>query len=349
MTVDERTWQQVRDLRIQVSGIVDDEVRHLVRAWGRAWDEITSEWEAAIADVLAAGDVVTVAQARRLRRAEQAATAAYEQITSLSDGLVVRVTDAAGLIVDITRLGEAQVIAAQMPAVAGPTARLAVTFDRVNPAALQAIVTRTTQQVTALSMPLAPQATEAMLRALVRAVPQGLSPREAARRMLDGVETEFMMPGSRALTIARTEILDAHREAAYQQHQANSDVLAGWVWTAQLDAHTCVACVAMHGTEHPLSEHGPIGHQNCRCARTPLTRSWADLGFPGIPDRPSVIEPGEEWLTRQPEATQIAVMGPARYAAYQAGTPLADMATVRHTTGWRDSIVPTPARDLVAA
>lgn len=351
MSINEESLRLLTELRVTVEGVVDDETRALVRGWARAWDEIAAEWEAAVAHIqqLAAdGQIITAGDVRRMERARRAAEAAHGQLLQLVDRSGARITNSAGEVVDVTRALDARLTASQLPPAAGTTAELAARFTRVSDDALAAIVERTTQQVTSRAWPLADDATEAMLRSLVQAVPQGLSPRDAARRMVRTVEGRFNGGLARALTIARTEIVDAHRAAAASNQAGNADILTGWVWVTALDERTCPACVAMHGTEHSLEEPGPIGHQNCRCSRAPLTKSWRQLGF-DIDEPPSVIGTGGEWFARQPESVQLQIMGPERLQALRDGTPFDRLVQRRLTPGWRDSLVPTPARDLIAA
>src|SRR3546814_11471968 len=64
------------------------------------------------------------------------------------------------------------------------------------------------------------------------------------------------------------------------------------IWVAQLDRRTCPSCWSQHGSKHALDEPGPLDHQQGRCARLPVTRSWRDLGF-DIDDPPSVVPDAE--------------------------------------------------------
>jgi SPP1 gp7 family putative phage head morphogenesis protein len=242
-----------------------------------------------------------------------------------------------------------RIIASQFPGEAGDQAALGVRFNRVPADQISAIVKRTTQQITKLTWPLTRAATEAMKRELVRGVAMGDNPRESARRLLQRLEGRFNGGLARALNVARTEILDAHRAAAAASQEANSDVLAGWVWTAKLDARTCPSCWAQHGRLHPLAEPGPLDHQSGRCARTPKTRSWRDLGF-DVPEPPDVVPDARQVFASLPRADQLTVMGGARLGALQHGDiTCADLSRLRRTTGWRDSYGVTSLEDLLAA
>lgn len=350
MTINDETLRILTDLQVTLADVVDTETHSLVRAWARAWDQIAAEWEATVAEVLALqadGQIVTAATARRLERARQAVEAAHTQILTLVNNSAARISTAAGEVVDITRLLDSRLTASQYPTTAGGTAQLSPQFARVSNDALAAIVERTTQQVTSRAWPLADDAVEAMLRELTSAVPRGLSPREAARRMVRAVEGRFNGGLSRALTISRTEIADASRAAAAANQAGNADVLAGWVWLAELGSRTCPACVAMHGSLHSLEEPGPEGHQNCRCSRMPQTKSWRELGF-DMNEPASTVTSGADWFAGQPEAVQLQIMGPARLERLNDGVPFSDLVQRRSTPGWRDSFVPVPVADLAA-
>src|SRR5690606_29603745 len=142
-------------------------------------------------------------------------------------------------------------------------------------------------------------AIEAMKRELVRGVVTGDNPRTAAAAMVKRVEGQFNGGLSRALGLARTEIIDAHRHAAQVAQEAHADVLNGWRWHCDLSVRTCPACLAMHGTMHPLSEPGPHDHVNGRCARVPVTKSWAELGF-DIEEPADAFLDAREWFDGLP-------------------------------------------------
>lgn len=346
MTVTDDTLTVADELRINIGATVDPVQRRLIANWARAWDAVAEQWERAvddIAQITAAGGTPTQHQILALDRARNALAATIREIDEIAADLNVRVTPAAQRIVNATARSTAAQIATQWPVEIN-----AARFDLVSPDALRAIVHRTTVQVTAASNELAPHVYQRVVNELIRAVPAGLSPRDAAARMVDGVEGAFHGGLPRALTIARTELLDASRHAAYQQQAANTDVLAGWVWMAHLDSSTCPACLVMHGTQHGLTEPGPQGHPNCRCARTPLTKPWTELGF-DIPEPDTQMPTGPEWFATQPDQVRLAIMGPQRLALLDSGAvPFADLATVRHNRAWRDSIVPTPVSVLAA-
>lgn len=216
-------------------------------------------------------------------------------------------------------------------------------------AATASITARVIGQVTARHYFLQEEATQAMKRALMLGLTGGLNPKDVAQRMIDDVHGVFNGGLHRARVIARTEIIDAYRMSQRVEEQRHKDILAGWQWVAELSERTCASCVAMHGTIHPLDEPGPLDHQQGRCTRTPVTRTWKELGFDGIDEPPGLPQPGdgEKWLAKQPEDVQRHILGNKGYEAWQAGAwPSSQWARRRSTDGWRDSYVPAkpPAR-----
>lgn len=339
-------------MRAAVDALADGVTRRLVAAWVRTWDTVT--WE--LADAI--GELQSLAQdgqwpsRRQVERAERARRGldlvrqALERLAALARTEISR---AAGDAADVAVARMGQIIASQYPAEAGDPAVLAVRFGRVPEDQISAIVQRTTQQIHALTWPLPRLAVEAMKQELVRGVVMGDNPRAAARQLLKRLEGQFNGGLARAMNIARTEILDAHRMAAAASQEANSGVLAGWVWTAKLDSRTCPSCWAQHGQLHPLEEPGPLDHQSGRCARTPKTKSWKDLGF-DVPEPADVMPDARQVFDSLPRADQLAIMGPARLDALDRGDiTWDDLSTRRRTDGWRDSYGVTPVRNLLAA
>lgn len=89
---------------------------------------------------------------------------------------------------------------------------------------------------------------------LVNGLGRGRALRSVAAELEQGIRG---MTASRALTIARTETLRAHREAHFQSYKANAALVRSWIWTAAVanaERPPCAACFAQHGTEHPIDE-----------------------------------------------------------------------------------------------
>lgn len=339
-------------MRAAVDQLADGSTRRLTAAWVRAWDALV--WEVADAvhelqQLARDGRWPSRARVLRSERARRALGLAEQALQRLAVQARREISSAAADAADIAAARTGRIIASQLPGEAGHPASLAVRLGSVPADQLSAIVQRTTEQITALTWPLSSTATEAMRRQLIRGMALGDNPRESARRLLQRLEGEFNGGLARALNIARTETLDAHRAAATASQADSARYLAGWIWTAKLDKRTCPSCWAQHGRLHPLDEPGPLDHQSGRCARTPKAKSWKELGF-SVPEPPDILPDARRTFDALPKADQLAVMGPARLDALQRGDiSWADLSRRRRTDGWRDSYGVTPVRDLLNA
>jgi len=165
-----------------------------------------------------------------------------------------------------------------------------------------------------------PLAMRAQVEDLVmEAMVKGWNPRRWARelRLVTGRGLDW------ALNWSRTLQLYSYREASRWSYINNQQIVRGWMWYAALDSRCCMGCVAMHGTEHPLSE--PLNdHHRGRCAPLPMVIGYEELGLPA--GEPFEMESGEAWFARQPEELQMEMMGPGKFKAWQDGLiKIADM------------------------
>ena len=341
MAITAKTLQLTKRLRADLLKITNQHDRALTKAWVDAWDTVSTDLENAVNELIAnaQGGILSramILRSRRLQYALQVIAAKLEQLTA----------DAGRLITDdlpavVRSAGEAQeaIIASQLPKAELDSL---VGWSKVDPKALEAIVQRTTERITSELWPLSAEADAVMRREIVRGIATGTNPRTTARAIMRGAEGGFNGGLSRALTVARTETLDAHRAAAAESHAANADVLGGWVWLTDLSPRTCPACLGMSGTEHPLSEPGPLGHPNCRCARAPRTKTWAELGI-DIDEPESDLPDAGEWFEQQDERVQRSILGPARYDAWLRGDyPMTAWATRKPNPAWRASYQTSP-------
>ena len=162
---------------------------------------------------------------------------------------------------------------------------------------------------------LGPEASKAVRDALVAGVATGQNPRVIAQQVRQALGGNLV----RALRISRTEVLRSYREASKRSYQANSDVVKGWIWHSALGTRTCPACWAMHGTFHQLDERLD-DHVNGRCSAIPVTKTWEELGFKGIPEARRQIETGADLFEKLPDADKEKILGKAAFQAYKAGT-----------------------------
>lgn len=336
MAVTTTTLRLQRRLQDQIDHITDTQVRDLVSAWADAWDEVAPDLTAALLEQLVAGDRVTRAQLLRSFRLRNALQAIRDQLVVLADQAGVRIVEDLQLVIDTAGAAQASVIDSQLP----PNAAFLVdvdTWSRVDDRQIAAIVRRTTQQITSRRRRIAPEAYQILRRELIRGVASGSNPRATAARIVRRAEQRFNGGLTRALNIARTETLDAHRAASELGQAQHADVLQGWSWLATLDQRTCPSCWSQHGSIHPLDEPGPHDHPQGRCGRLPVLKTWKDLGF-DIEEPPSLLADAGTEFARLSAEDQRSILGPKRYAAWTRGEfPMSDWSVRRTNNGWRDS------------
>jgi SPP1 gp7 family putative phage head morphogenesis protein len=343
MSIDDATLSAIEQLRTQLTAINDAHTRTMTKAWVEAWDTVAADLDGALqqlADEAGEGRITrkAVMRSERLRKALDAIRSSLADLFDQSGQIIIEQLDD---VVTQAGLTQETLIAGQLP----EDERAAVKqWSRVDSRQIGAIVTRSTEQITKLSFPLSDEATATMRRELVRGLAGGKNPRDVAAKMIKRTEGLFNGGLPRALTIARTEMLDAHRTAAALADAENADILEGWIWTASLSARTCPACWGMHGTLFPITQAGPEGHQNCRCVRVPKTKTWAELGFEGLDEPVSLMPDAATVFDGLPAGTQRDILGPRRHDAWKNGDyPIDSWATKRTNDSWRDSWVPSKA------
>lgn len=214
-------------------------------------------------------------------------------------------------------------------------ARIEGTWDRLPAPALDLLIGRASDgsPLGDLLREIAPLAPERVRDTLAYGVASGKNPRGIARE----VQSAATVTRTRALVIARTEIVGAHREATTQTWK-QTGIVERWRWSCAKDTRTCAACWAQDGTVHPVEE--PMGsHPQCRCGRIPVTPSWAELGIAGIVDDRAEIPTGAEVFATLPEADKLAILGRAKLEAYNAGRiTLADLVAHTHSERWGDGV-----------
>jgi len=347
VAVTDETLLIAADTRRRLQRMTDEQVIALTRSWVDAWDSLTPLFNEALLDLLhGAPDRLpraVVARNRRLQSALRQARATLNELTRGANEVIEN--SLADAVLDAVSSHQA-VLQSQLP-----TDQAGVSFNLDAPAteALDAIVTRTTQQIHAASKPLAGWVVQAMRQELVRGIAVGDNPREVARKLMKATEGHFNGGLARATRIARTEMLDAHRRGSQTAAKANTDLLTGWKWQCTLDRRTCPSCLSKHGTLYPVDEFGPIDHQNGRCARIDITKSWAELGFTGIDEPADTFPDARTWYDGLTDDSKLAIMGPTRMQLLNDGQiQWEDLATLRKSDAWRDSYTQTPVRDLQA-
>lgn len=351
MATTDETIRLAGDLRIWIDDQVDEATRDIVEAWAEVWQNLSLDWGLAYQPIInahAAGTKVSRSQILKAERTTKALVATRRAIQELTEYAGVRIMQPVDVIVRRSAETQLALIASQLPE--GDIASdVRASLQRVDQLQLTTIVDRTRNSVTSLVNALPSFARQAINAELIRGIALGINPRAVARDMVSAsqfvsrMNVAFLLPLNRANIIARTELLDAHRGAARLGQAANADVLQGWQWMAKLDRRTCPSCWSMHGTTHSLIEPGPHDHQQGRCARLPVTKSWKELGFDGIDEPEPLMRNAQAEFWRLPESEQALVMGKERLAQLKRGD-LAwdDLSMVTSTPGWRKSYVVRP-------
>lgn len=310
--------------------ISDQQDAQIVQAWAKAWGSVAEELLDTLTVVLADAGRVSAHAVVRYRRLANVLGAMADHLDEATQALGVTITSSLRDVVERAEAGTRELIAAQ-----GLLKDKTLPVRRVPTPALSAIVRRTTEQVTSQLQPLADDTYTVILRELTKGTAAGDNPRETARQMVARAENLHNFGRSRALNIARTEMLDAYRAGAQETEQQYTDVLAGWLWVAHLGPRTCRSCLSMHGRMFDLDVAGPHDHQQGRCSRVSVVREEdGSIDTSWLPD-------AEEHFAQLPEEDQRAILGRAGYAAWKRGEfPISSWAKAQSNPGWRDSVVP---------
>ena len=344
MTITPDLVRLVRASRDRTVALTDQQVVDLTRAWVESWDTLAPEFEDALGRLLTNADgTIPASVLARDQRLTQALTRSRQALDELEDYTGTRVTvDVGDAVLDAvnTRYTSLQ---AQLPPEA-PGALL----GRLDDDALDAIVARTTQQITSATVGLSAAAAAAVRAELVRGITVGSNPNVVARRMLRRTEGAFNGGLVRATRIARTEMLDAHRLADQQTTTANRTIVAARVWTATLDAKTCGSCLAQHGSEWPVDAFGPEDHHAGRCIFIDRTKTWAELGFTGIEETEmDLTGERDDWWANLTDTAQDATLGKTKADMLRNGDiTWDDLSKKVDNPGWRPSYTETPLKDL---
>ena len=180
---------------------------------------------------------------------------------------------------------------------------------------------------------------------LVRQVRSALSEELAAGHTVQqiGRRLRDILGDERAYeAYARTFVQEVNQRAHDRWLKDHRHLLRGVQYRAILDTRTCMVCGPADGQTYWFRpQRGQASyasrpmlprHLRCRCQYVPITKSLRDFGL-RRKDVPSPVarlltgrlpprETYAQWLGRQPPTVQRAVMGTARYAAYQAGVPI---------------------------
>jgi hypothetical protein len=276
-------------------------LNRLIDAYRRAYSRIGGSLDALLLEV---GDgAITAGQVVRMQRYKSLMQQVGEELMGFQAMTVNEAERAAQLGI---QLGQAHARNLMSIAVTD-TVQIAARFNVLPKGAIESVLgfLQPEGQLYKRLRLIAPNAASLVADAITSGIAMGFNPRKTAGIVRDA----FGQGLTDALRQVRTVQLYSYREANRATYIANADVVDGWIWSAHLgDSRTCMSCIAMHGTEHPLSE--PLrDHYNGRCAMIPKV--------PGY-DNP-IKESGQEWFEKQSEAKQKAMMGASKWEAWREG------------------------------
>jgi len=294
-----------RAQRAAVLALDRAEATELIRAYASAWARLKPELTALTAQIEAAGAAASpgwLARQERLRSLEQQITT---EVGAIARRGGVRITTAQRTAVQLAEAHAREAVALAL----GDAPRVGLSWSLLPGDAVRALVGSLApgEPLTALLDALGPDAAQAVRAALTDGLILGEGPAAMARR----ARAAFGGSASKAIQVSRDATIRSYKEGSLASYRQNSDVVRGWVWLASLSPRSCAACIAMHGTEHPLTEtfHD---HSRGRCAAAPLLRR--ELGVDQTP-----IRSGAAWFAEQPADVQERIAGRAKAAAVRSG------------------------------
>ncbi len=348
MALDRATLAAARRLVRAVGDEADDATRDMTRAWLLAWRTLAPTWRQVILAIISARRAGqhptkwTLASNQQVRRALHYTYVTTDDLARRAEAIT---TAAAVRSISFTAEQYPLVMALQLPESLRDEYLVRFT-GAPPPGALGQMIDRTRQTIHAVHRPLSEYAVQAIKQQLILGIASGRHNNASAAAMVRIVRDALDLPLTRAVNIARTEVLDAYRRAGALFDAANSDVLAGWRWHATLDRRTCPSCWSKHGTLYSLDTPGPWDHQQGRCARVPELRSWSELGIGGREPQ-SALPDARAVFAGLSDADKLAVMGPARLALLTSGAVRwEDLSIRRPVDGWRDSFASRTVSDL---
>lgn len=322
-----RIYRQVEEFDQALNARQTAAADQMLAAWTESYRNVRQELDRLVAKVetaRAAGVVTSPAWAYQEKRLKHLLDVAATEVGRYSKdaATATQQTQAAAI-------QQATIHARKLAQTAAATMGLDATFVQPNPRALIRTAVGFTGDGSVLAnhlaRTLAPEVVGGIRATVLKGLTLGKGPDWFVREVTRG----YALAHSRAETIMRTETLRVYRETSKATYDANDDVLEGWTWQAHLDARTCIACALMDGTFHELGETLD-GHPRCRCAMVPRTKSWDALGFPGLEDTRPVVPSGRAWVESQPPTVQRAMMGRAKFDAWQAGEISLDDMVAQH-------------------
>jgi hypothetical protein len=142
-----------------------------------------------------------------------------------------------------------------------------------------------------------------------------------------------------ALRMTRTVQIWSYRESSRAAYVANSDIVKKWIWYSALDPNSCASCIAMHGTEHDVSET-LNDHHNGLCVAIPMVI--------GAKNPLGGEDAGKKFFDSLQESQQRKYMGDTKFEAYQANKfEFSQLSTTTNNDVFGDMRTVTPLKELI--
>lgn len=335
-TVSDETIDRARELRGLVGDETDAVVRALTQSWVREWDALAPAVAAAVAVVVASAIglgrwpgpwelIRTPALGAVLERLRAA-------VTRLGTEADSQTGDAAERAAHTTLAVEPLIVASQLDGDEEDTSALLAAG--VTAAAVAVLVTQYRARVKASADKMADATWQQIRRAVIGGVPVG-DPNAMQALLMRRVEGAFNSGLTRAITSARTEIVDASRAVSKELRAGSRGVVDGWLWLSRWpELNVCLACFVMHGTWHMASEPGPLAHPACRCVPVPVRSGFR-------------ITTGEELYKAMSHDQRAGLIGAERAALLAGGkVAWADLVYRKENPGWRPAYAIAPLYTL---
>jgi len=222
----------------------------LLQAYGRAWNRLNTLQEALVAELAAkrlAGTEITAGLVRRSERYQALMTQLQDELRRLLPYTEETIrAGQAGLIE--SALDETAALAqAGLPGTPETRAALMTAWNRLPTDAAESLVgvLQDGSPLYQLLAQLGEPTVQGIGEALVNGIVLGWNPKRIAGELRD----VFGLTTTRALRIARTEMLRSYRTASIMSYQANPQIVKGWQWSASKSLRTCFPAGTMITTE----------------------------------------------------------------------------------------------------
>lgn len=311
--------------------------KRLISAYQGLYARVRDLADALVLEI-AGSEEMTPAQVQRTKRFGELMTRINSEMADYSAFTKVEMSTAAR---EAIRMGEAN--ARSLIGMSIGDAALAGKFNALNPAVIEKLLgflDPSGPLYDKLSK-LGGWTADQVSQAIIEGVGLGKNPRTTAgmltKTLKDGITERLGMGLTDSLRMMRTVQLYSYREANRASYVANNDVVKGWIWYADL-AGACPSCVAMHGTEHPLTETLD-DHHNGRCAMLPL-----------VIGAKNDIQSGADWFEKQSEQYQRKELGDAKYEAWKGGAfKFGELSTTRQDDVYGEMRTTAPLWELLGS